>query len=93
MGSPLLPQEYDPVTTDPKGEASLSVTPICNDDRVANLLAAQYAGPHSRTDIASYISGYFDGEGCFCVAIAPRPTLKVGWEVRPSLGEPEWRPG
>ena len=36
-------------------------------------------------DLPSYISGYVDGEGCFSVSIAPRPTLLVGWEVRPSL--------
>ena len=36
-------------------------------------------------DLPSYISGYVDGEGCFSVSIAPRPTLRVGWEVRPSL--------
>ena len=36
-------------------------------------------------DLPSYISGYVDGEGCFTVSISPRPTLKVGWEVRPSL--------
>jgi hypothetical protein len=26
-----------------------------------------------------------DGEGCFTVSISPRPTILVGWEVRPSL--------
>jgi hypothetical protein len=31
------------------------------------------------------ISGYVDGEGCFTVSISPRATLRVGWEVRPSL--------
>jgi hypothetical protein len=36
-------------------------------------------------DLPSYISGYVDGEGCFTVSISPRPTLIVGWEVRPSL--------
>jgi len=36
-------------------------------------------------DLASYISGYVDGEGCFNVSLSPRPTLLVGWEVRPSL--------
>ena len=36
-------------------------------------------------DLPSYISGYVDGEGCFNVSIAPRPTIVVGWEVRPSL--------
>jgi hypothetical protein len=36
-------------------------------------------------DLPSYISGYVDGEGCFTVSIAPRPTLLVGWEVRPGF--------
>ena len=36
-------------------------------------------------DLPSYISGYVDGEGCFTVSISPRPTLRVGWEVRPSV--------
>jgi hypothetical protein len=36
-------------------------------------------------DVPSYISGYVDGEGCFTVSISPRPTILVGWEVRPSL--------
>jgi hypothetical protein len=36
-------------------------------------------------DLPSYISGYVDGEGCFTVSISPRSTLRVGWEVRPSL--------
>ena len=52
---------------------------------MANLRVSQYAGPHYRADVASYISGYFDGEGCFSVAIGPRPKLRVGWEVRPSI--------
>ena len=42
-------------------------------------------GPSQQIDISSYISGYFDGEGCFSVAIGPRPGLRVGWEVRPSV--------
>jgi hypothetical protein len=44
------------------------------------------AGPrHSREFLSAYISGYVDGEGCFTVSIAPRATLHVGWEVRPSF--------
>ena len=45
----------------------------------------QYAGPRNMIDISSYLSGYFDGEGCFSVAIGPRPQIRVGWEVRPSV--------
>ena len=53
---------------------------------MANLWLEQHAGPlPSQLDVPSYISGYVDGEGCFSVSISPRPTLLVGWEVRPSL--------
>ena len=36
-------------------------------------------------DIASYISGYVDGEGCFCVSFQPSQRHRFGWEVRPSF--------
>ena len=37
-------------------------------------------------DIANYISGYVDGEGCFCVSFSYRPrNIKLGWEIRPSF--------
>jgi len=36
-------------------------------------------------DFASYISGFVDGEGCFCVSINPRNTMKTKWESRPSF--------
>ena len=54
---------------------------------MANLRTEQYAGSQSSylTDLPSYISGYVDGEGCFTVSISPRPTLRVGREVRPSF--------
>ncbi len=39
----------------------------------------------SRIDICSYISGYVDGEGCFCVSLRPQPRIRIGWEVRPSF--------
>jgi hypothetical protein len=53
---------------------------------VANLELGQDAGSLLKmVDVPSYLSGYVDGEGCFTVSIAPRPTLRVGWEVRPSL--------
>jgi hypothetical protein len=39
----------------------------------------------SRIDVPSYISGYVDGEGCFCVSMRPQPRIRVGWEVRPSF--------
>src|ERR1035441_6045956 len=36
-------------------------------------------------DINSYISGYVDGEGCFCVSFQPSGRHRLGWEVRPSF--------
>jgi hypothetical protein len=53
--------------------------------RVTNLHLAPDAGSDEDTHVPSYISGYFDGEGCFSVALSPRPKLRVGWEVRPSV--------
>ena len=53
---------------------------------MANLQTAQYAGSWRKgVHVPSYISGYFDGEGCFSVALSPRSQLQVGWEVRPSV--------
>ncbi len=34
---------------------------------------------------ASYISGYVDGEGCFCISFQPSKRHRFGWEVRPSF--------
>ena len=51
-----------------------------------NLWMRSDAGPLvSREFLSAYISGYADGEGCFTVSIAPRASLAVGWEVRPSF--------
>ena len=36
-------------------------------------------------DLLSYISGYIDGEGCFCVSFQPSKRHRFGWEVRPSF--------
>ena len=52
---------------------------------MANLQLVPYAGSDKETHVPSYISGYFDGEGCFSVALSPRGKLRVGWEVRPSV--------
>jgi hypothetical protein len=54
---------------------------------VTNLWPVQHAGPPDAREIhfPSYLSGYVDGEGCFTVSFSPRPTLRVGWEARPSL--------
>jgi hypothetical protein len=52
---------------------------------MTNLLPAQHVGSRSAIDFPSYVSGFFDGEGCFTISISPRATLKAGWEVRPSV--------
>jgi hypothetical protein len=36
-------------------------------------------------NLASYISGFVDGEGCFCVSFQPSDRHRYGWEVRPSF--------
>ncbi len=36
-------------------------------------------------EIDSYISGYVDGEGCFCISFQPSRRHRFGWEVRPSF--------
>lgn len=36
-------------------------------------------------DIKSYLSGYADGEGCFCVSINRSARHRFGWEIRPSF--------
>ena len=78
---------YGPVTTDPFGVRLRSLSHLRRTvDGVANLWPGQYAGSlQSEVDFPSYVSGYVDGEGCFTVSISPRPTTRVGWEVRPSL--------
>ena len=32
-------------------------------------------------NLESYISGYADGEGCFCISIRPRKGNITGWEI------------
>ena len=36
-------------------------------------------------DIESYLSGYADGEGCFCVSFNRSSRHRLGWEIRPSF--------
>ena len=36
-------------------------------------------------DVTSYISGFIDGEGCFCVSFQPSVRHRFGWEIRPSF--------
>ncbi len=36
-------------------------------------------------NVAEYISGFVDGEGCFSVSFSKRPPFIVGWETKPSF--------
>src|SRR3989338_5871711 len=36
-------------------------------------------------DIKSYLSGYVDGEGCFCISFNKSTRHNFGWEIRPSF--------
>jgi hypothetical protein len=44
-----------------------------------------YNTPTLLRELANYISGYVDGEGCFSVSFSKRRTLRTGWEVKPSF--------
>src|SRR3989344_1792810 len=44
-----------------------------------------YNTPTLRRELANYISGYVDGEGCFSVSFSKREKLLIGWEVKPSF--------
>lgn len=35
--------------------------------------------------VPAYLSGYTDGEGCFCVSVNKSVKHKFGWEIRPSF--------
>ena len=37
------------------------------------------------TNVRSYLSGYADGEGCFCVTFNKSKRHKLGWDIRPSF--------
>ena len=36
-------------------------------------------------DVASYLTGYADGEGCFCVSLCKSNRHRFGWDIRPSF--------
>jgi len=46
---------------------------------------AGIASNGGRVDVGSYLTGYADGEGCFCVSFSRSRRHKFGWEIRPSF--------
>jgi LAGLIDADG endonuclease len=87
VGSPLPAiGRYDPVTTEPFGARHQFLShPGHTIREMANPILVQHAGSRTALDIPSYLSGFFDGEGCFSISLSPRRKLRVGWEVRPSV--------
>ena len=80
MGSHLR-LKVDPVTTQPKGW-------------MVNPGFGQIYGHHKTPDalfgglmdsIGWYLSGYADGEGCFCVSFSKSKRHRFGWDIRPSF--------
>ena len=81
MGDPVGSRELrllDPVTTEVQTEMAFL-------PQGKSMDAIRRRPSDSRIDICSYISGYVDGEGCFCVSLRPQPRIRVGWEARPSF--------
>lgn len=50
-----------------------------------NLYHTPISPVEKEINLPSYLSGYTDGEGCFCVSIYKSKRHKFGWEVRPSF--------
>lgn len=64
----------EPVTTDPKGEG-----------RQISANTSALANKTRSMEIASYVTGFIDGEGSFSVSFNRRSKLVTGLEVRPSF--------
>jgi hypothetical protein len=77
----------DPVTTDPKGEASrIAARRQINATRNTPALITTRAAYGERVPLDPwFVSGLTEGEGCFCVSFAVRRKLRTGVEVRPSF--------
>ena len=42
-------------------------------------------------EMASYITGFTDGEGCFSISFSKREKMKLGIEIRPSFSVSQHR--
>ena len=51
---------------------------------MANLQDVQHVDSQG-IDFPSYLSGFFEGEGCFSVSFSRNVKFKLNWEVRPSV--------
>ncbi len=48
-------------------------------------MVARHNTPALKRNVAEYISGFVDGEGCFSVSFSKRSHFNVGWETKPSF--------
>ncbi len=51
-----------------------------------NVFGADYQQervPKDKNNLGYYLSGFADGEGCFCIPIRKHPTLKSRWIISP----------
>lgn len=77
----------DPLTTDPKGEASRAAAErrIYAARNTPALITTRAAYGERVPLDPWFVSGLTEGEGCFCVAFALRSKLRTGLEIRPSF--------
>jgi hypothetical protein len=78
----------DPLTTDPKGEASRTAAKrqINATRNTPALISKTRAAYEERVPLDPwFVSGLTEGEGCFCIALALRGKLRTGLEIRPSF--------
>ncbi len=78
----------DPLTTDPKGEASRTAAKrqIYATRNTPALISTTRAAYGVRVPLDPwFVSGLTEGEGCFCIALALRTKLRTGLEIRPSF--------
>ncbi len=70
---------FDPVTTEVERPRWRSLS------QDKSMVAITRRPSDKCVHLPSYVSGYVDGEGCFCVSLRPQPRNRIGWEVRPSF--------
>lgn len=77
----------DPLTTDPKGEASRAAAQrqIYATRNTPALIKTRAAYGERVPLDPWFVSGLAEGEGCFCIALALRAKLRAGLEVCPSF--------
>jgi hypothetical protein len=76
VGSPLIKNQNDPVTTSSSNGRN---------DVVLTLHYTPTSSEGEKRNIPEYITGYVDGEGCFTVTFNKKPKALLGWEFRPSF--------